>query len=756
MARISGRVVSVRHKGDGFSVFSLMVHEATPAPKDQVVTVAGSLFGLLQVTVGVTVGFIGDWAMHSKFGKQFVPSGWFPWAQTPKDIERFLSECVPEFNDPAIATLLVEKLGQDAFSALIERPAEVQALLPPGDPLRSKLDLAILGWAKAKSRTDLSTFLLEYQIDASTVRAIHEAFDTQAIRVITENPYRLVSIPGFSFALADKFAFKQGFPRNHPARFEGIILYLLRQEAQNGHLYLRRGDLPRMVDDIMRLEFMESFDIPDLSPSLLGAIDRLVERGDAFLDPSAGVYLSAHWRTERDSAKMLAQFVAESDLQVNLDTFVFEYERANGHSLSDAQRAGIEKLIQNRVLVLTGLPGTGKTTLVRAFVRLFREQKIQCSLMAPTGIAAKRLASVTGSEAYTIHRSFGYDGDQWFYRNSNKFQTDAVIVDEMSMVDQELFYHILDALHPDTILVLVGDDAQLPSVGPGNVLRELLSSDLVPAVRLTQIFRQQHTSEIVVASHIVNRGETLSLDKRPPESEFQFVHLTDEQQIANLIVQMAVKLKTKDSNFQVLTPKYDGGVGVNNLNDRLREALNPSAGQPEWKSGYFHARVGDRVMVIKNNYQLSVYNGDMGKLVEIHRDYLTVRIHGVGSGAVDTVVNIPKDIAPELLRLAYAITIHKSQGSEFDTVIFPIVKSQGRMLQRNLFYTAITRAKKKCWLLGDPFSIYKAIGNDKVVQRNTSFGRAVSEEIALLSGVRGGHGQREACQPEACQPPVGT
>ena len=162
-------------------------------------------------------------------------------------------------------------------------------------------------------------------------------------------------------------------------------------------------------------------------------------------------------------------------------------------------------------------------------------------------------------------------------------------------------------------------------------------------------------------------------------------------------------------------------------------------------------------MVIKNNYQLSVYNGDMGKLVEIHRDYLTVRIHGVGSGAVDTVVNIPKDIAPELLRLAYAITIHKSQGSEFDTVIFPIVKSQGRMLQRNLFYTAITRAKKKCWLLGDPFSIYKAIGNDKVVQRNTSFGRAVSEEIALLSGVRGGHdGQREACQPEACQPPVGT
>jgi len=353
--------------------------------------------------------------------------------------------------------------------------------------------------------------------------------------------------------------------------------------------------------------------------------------------------------------------------------------------------------------------------------------------MAPTGIAAKRLASVTGEEAMTIHRTFGFNGSAWDYNGAHKYGVGAVIVDETSMVDQELFYRILDALHPNTMVVLVGDDAQLPSVGPGNVMRELLACPHIPNVRLTQIFRQAATSAIVVASHKINKGKSPLPEQRDPESEFQFVQINDEGKIVDFIVEAAAKLKGRDANFQVLSPKYEGEVGVNILNDRLRERLNPSEpGKKEWKLGILFVREGDRLMVVKNDYGLNIYNGDMAKLISIERDFLAVRIHGIGAGAVDAMVNIPKTSAPHLLKLAYAITVHKSQGSEFDTILMPITRSQGRMLQRNLFYTAVTRARKKVWLLGDSMAVLRAIANDKVVQRNTIFGRVVSEVYEAL------------------------
>jgi exodeoxyribonuclease V alpha subunit len=397
---------------------------------------------------------------------------------------------------------------------------------------------------------------------------------------------------------------------------------------------------------------------------------------------------------------------------------------------------------------------------VKAFVRLFRATGISYLLMAPTGIAAKRLASVTGSDAATIHRTFGYNGHDWSFNSYRKFSIGAVIVDEMSMVDQELFYRLLDALHPSTMVVLVGDDAQLPSVGPGNVLRELIACEAIPHVRLTQIFRQAQRSEIVLASHRINRGEMLALDApRSADSDFQFVNCPDENIACDLVVKMAEKLKARDANFQVLAPKYDGILGVTNLNERLREALNPDVGNAEWKAGRIHFRLNDRVMIIKNDYDLNVYNGDMGKLVGIGRDDLLVKIHGIDN--INMQVRMSKDKAVEMLRLAYAITVHKSQGSEFDTIILPLVRSHGRMRQRNLFYTAVTRAKKKCWLLGEPFSVQYAIANDKVVQRNTAFGAAVSTALRQASGVFGGHvrtdeGASESAHSAAAGAPTGA
>jgi exodeoxyribonuclease V alpha subunit len=375
--------------------------------------------------------------------------------------------------------------------------------------------------------------------------------------------------------------------------------------------------------------------------------------------------------------------------------------------------------------------------------------------MAPTGIAAKRLAFVTGNDAATIHRTFGYNGRTWTFNNINKFSAGAVIVDELSMVDQELFYRLLDALHPSTMLVLVGDDCQLPSVGPGNVLRELLSCKNIPNVRLTHIFRQAQQSDIVQASHSIQRGEDLVLEGRSPKSDFQFVHCTDENVLVDLLVKIAEKLKARDANFQVLSPKYDGMCGVTNLNDRLREALNPNTGLPEWQAGRLRVRLGDRLMVTKNDYELNVYNGDMGKLHQVQNATLVVKIYGP-TPAQNRLVTFTKAKAMEMLQLAYCVTVHKSQGSEFDTIIMPIVQAHGRMRQRNLFYTGVTRARKKVWLLGDPNAVRYAIANDKVVQRNTVFGRVVHDMVQALVGVDGGHGKRNPDQKEPAGEPDGS
>jgi exodeoxyribonuclease V alpha subunit len=442
MASISGRVIAIRHKGEDFWVFTLLVDEASPAVEARTVTVTGSLFGLLQLTINTSIGFVGSWSDHPKFGRQFTTAGWVPYAKSPQDMERFLNECIPGFNDPAIASAIVTTLGDDTFNALLNDQARVQEIYLAEDPRRERLDEALIGWTGARSYSDLSVYLQDFHVDSWTVRAIQKAFGSDSIQIIRENPYRLVVIEGFSFALADRLAFRQGFAHNAPQRFEGAILSLLRQEANNGHLYLRRGDLPDLLDQMMQREFMETFDVPDVTKAILAAVDRMVAQGTAMLDPQAGVYLPTLWEFERGAAEMLSKFISRSKLDIDLDAFVSDYERVNRIELSTAQRDGIRRLVENRALVLTGLPGTGKTTLVRAFVRLFQEKRLRFVLMAPTGIAAKRLSAVTGADAGTIHRTFGYDGSSWEYSRRFKYGVDAVIVDEMSMVDMELFYRI--------------------------------------------------------------------------------------------------------------------------------------------------------------------------------------------------------------------------------------------------------------------------------------------------------------------------
>ena len=708
---LSGKVQAIIFAKDNYYVFVFDVLHPTDSDT-KVVKVRGHLHGVAQLKAGVTLSIQGKWVTHAQYGRQLVVQTWAPWAETARDVECFLTICIPDFLDAARP--LAARYGTACFDALSNTPGDVLNEFP-------NLEVAVASWGRFQTTRELAVLLRGDGLSAAIVHAALAVFGNEAGKVISSNPYRLMELPGMTFDKADKIALSIGVPLDDERRLGGAVLHVLRKHTQRGHLYTGREDVAYAVATLLGQA------APDLAQvyANLSAVNAIT------IVPGVGIYLSDMFKYEHESAQMLADNLAPVQLEVGVDAFLAEYEKNNGITLSGQQREAVRSLQRNRVLVLTGGPGTGKTTCLRALVQLFDAAHLSSRLMAPTGIAAKRLASVSGHAATTIHRALRYDGDTWGHHSGSRIVTDAVIVDECSMLTQELLYRLLDALTRDTILVFVGDDAQLPSVGPGSVLRELITCPALSCVRLTQIFRQAESSAIVMNAHRVNRGKMVDLG--PWGSDFAFEPVLDEGRLANLVVNIAAKLKARDENFQVIGPKYDGPVGVDNLNTLLRDRLNPSQGQAEVQYSNFNVRIGDRIMVVQNDYKRGVYNGDVGKVVDIERGVLITRIFGAGADGCDSLVKFP--LADEnKLRLAYAVTVHRCQGLEFDTIILPLVRSQGGMLQRNLFYTAITRAKKKCWVLGDAQAVAQAIKNDKEMQRNTRLSDIILELLAA-SGV---------------------
>jgi exodeoxyribonuclease V alpha subunit len=724
MDYLCGRVERVLYTSGTFYIFLLQVFEKKGKGKRRLVRnakVSGHFFGLTRLIPGAVFEISGEWGRHQKYGLQFKAKSWRPWARNAGEVQFFLWNCVEVFDDWGVLRKITGHLGTKAYEALAsDDRIEITSYsaVSHNEDVQDAWALATQKWRALRGVADLSDFLQGNGLSPSLVAEVFRWFGADSVKIISENPYRLMEVEGFSFSQADMLATAQGIQLGDPKRIKGGVLWAIQDQTQQGHLFVRRGDIASLMDHLAGRHGVAPFEADDLSQTVADALVELEKVGAVRVDSGVGVYMPDMYLYERESAAMLSRFLTPSELVIDLKAFLEAYESADDIVLSDMQREAIERLIANRVLVVSGAPGTGKTTLIRAFVRLFRRLKISHMLVAPTGIAAKRLATVTETNAQTVHRALRYDGFQWGHDRSDPLHTQAVICDEASMVGQELFYRLLDALNPETMLVLVGDDAQLPSVAPGNVLRELLACKALSHVRLEHVFRQAETSDIVLAAHRIRRGKTpLDLPEKE-KTEFQFEPVPEEKLIAELIVQMAAKLKSRDENFQVLSPKYEGTVGVNNLNELLRNELNPDKGQPQWSLPEFQTRVGDRLMIIKNNYDLNVYNGDIGKLTAIKRDCLTLRVHGIGR-TPDTNVDIPKEDAGLMLKLAYAVTVHRCQGEEFETIILPLVRAQGRMLQRNLFYTAVTRARKKVWLLGESDAILKAVANDKVVQRNT-------------------------------------
>lgn len=702
---LDGAVQRVVFQSGAYFIFEFLLDDEVNGRR--LWTARGHLFGLLRLTFGSPLRLSGSWGRHRKYGQQFRVKSWDPWYKDEASFRGFLTYCI-HGADAFSAEAICAKYGAATLEAL-KNPAKI---LEEVSANRKDLQATVLGWEHTMAACAVSHLLTG--VGASDVENVIRRLGAEAALLLRANPYRLLQIPGFDFAKADAFAETLGFSKSCPERVGGAILWALDHATRSGHLFLRPDQLASVA-----------LDIPSESPvqgDYGAALQRLVEEKQVRLEGVHRVYLPEYFEYERRTAQRLATLLSPAKLEIEPESFFAEFQAACRLNLSDAQKAAVTALSRSKLLVVNGLPGTGKSTSVLALVHLFKKAGLSFLLMAPTGIASKRLSLITSCPASTIHRSLGYDGNIWGHGPHDRFTADAVIVDEMSMVDMELIYRLLMALREDTILVLVGDAAQLSSVGPGNVLKELTMCTALPRVELTEIFRQSTKGDIVSNSHRINRGEFPDLGDPKSNSEFKFVSLQDDYQVRDCIVRMATKLKERDANFQVLSAKYKGVVGVNALNEALREVLNPP-GPQEWKGETQHFRVGDRLMVIKNDYKKNVYNGDVGKLVYIEHDHLVVRIYGFGE---DTQVSFSEEDAEEKLRLAYAVTVHRCQGNEFDTIIMPVVLEQGRMLQRNLLYTAVTRARRQVWLLGQKAALQRAIDNNKVTLRNTVLSRAIS------------------------------
>lgn len=662
-----------------------------------------------------------------------------------------------------VGASLVEKLrnhlGEDMVAALndAERVRTV-----PGFT-RNTAEHVSGRWAVARAHYRALEFLGDLGLPQGRIKQVWQLFGDKAQEVLSTNPWALVQMDGVTFADADAVAERLSLPcaPNNPLRVRGAVLQASNAGRGYGHLYSSTGDL---------LEAVRTCDPLMADGDIARALKGLADEGLLVLDRNTqpgtvAVYDPWSHKLEAESARLLverrttaalseqarARYIkalgddgSELSLGEAVTMALARVSAASGLTLATLQEQGVVNALTEPVSVLTGLPGTGKTTALRAVILLLQEAGVQALILAPTGIAAKRVSSVTGAPASTIHRAFqakgieggkraatysgvtgasdkGSDADGsdevWGYSEGRPHPAEIVIVDESSMVDQHVLYRILTCTRKDARLVFVGDAAQLPSVGPGNVLKSLVGSGLFPTVSLTEIYRQGGASPIVIAAHAVHRGE---VPEAPVGTDFALYPMQDEVTIAQALVAMSLKLYGARIQFQVLSPRHSGTVGVTLLNQRLREALNPKQpGLQEVRFGGEVLREDDRVMVVKNNYKLGVFNGDLAKVASIDRKAkeIEIKVHGPPVQHV----RIPFSEAVSLLRLAYAVTVHKVQGLEFDVILMPMVTSFGRQLRRNLFYTAITRARKKVALVGQYAALARAVNDSQEEARNTLF-----------------------------------
>lgn len=580
-----------------------------------------------------------------------------------------------------------------------------------------------------------TSFLLGLGIPSNLAEQVlnhYKKLDTGLVTLVRENPYVLLDVEGFSFSRADKIALDYlDVKPESEVRLKALVFYQLAQSCnRSGHLYL---DLKDFVSG--------KFDAEIPKGTVKDYVKKLIQEGKFLLEGNR-LYTATNYKSEVESAKIISKLIANRNKipffeGINPEQFILGYERIQSENvkngswkniewkdskfeLSPQQKQVIQTFLKERFIVVTGLPGTGKTSSIKALVDISKSRNLNIALMTPTGISAKRLAEKSGFEASTIHKVLGFDGVLWARGDNNRLDFDVIIIDEFSMVDQLLLYKLLLALpEKDFVLVFVGDAAQLPSVGPGNVLKELIRSGKIPHVQLTEIFRQEDTSDIVINAHLINRGITNLVSSK---KDWIFYDTQNEQDILDTIIKFASKMHEKNHNYQILSPTYKGTLGVTNLNIQLQKILNPDRNEKNtFKTDSYNYYVNDKIMIVKNDYKNEVYNGEQGLIKSINLKMKKV-----------SVLIGPKEIeysfkdAYLFLCLDYARTIYKCQSQEYNYVIMPFVNQFHVQLQRNLLYTAVTRAKKKVYIFGHQDALSKAIKNNNTSKRNTIFSSRIA------------------------------
>ena len=698
--------ITYQNADNGYTVLKCAAKNA-----QDLVTVVGIM---PDTHVGSVLALEGFWKVDAKYGRQFsVEKFEETLPATVYGIEKYLGSGLIKGVGPKFARRIVEKFGKDTLDVIEENP---DALIEVEGIGRVRVERIKKSWEEQKEIKNIMLFLQGHEVSTSHATKIFKTYGSDSISIVQENPYRLADdIWGIGFKTADTIAEKMGIEKDRFIRLRSGILYTLNKLSENGHCYAVREQLIRTAEQLLEVEGAE----------LEITLDEMLRTEDVIREEEA-IYLPPFFFSETGCAKRLLKLLASRRrVQIAVDAAASFGENQN-ITYDEVQLEAIRVALSSKVMILTGGPGTGKTTTTMGIIAAYRAAGCQILLAAPTGRAAKRMSEATGMEAKTIHRLLEYKPPEGYQRREeNPLEGDVLILDECSMIDIMLMYNLLKALPEHMTLIMVGDTDQLPSVGAGNVLKDIIASDRIPVVRLSRIFRQAQGSRIIMNAHRINKGEQIDM-RGGRDSDFFFAAKDTNEEVEDLLVKYCTENLPRYyhvdalQDIQVLTPMQRGICGAVNLNQVLQEAMNPS---PVFlRRGGTQYRLHDKVMQIRNDYDKEVFNGDIGVInhVDMEERELTVNFDGR---------EIVYDVSElEELALAYAVTIHKSQGSEYPIVVMPFTMSHYVMLQRNLLYTGVTRAKKILVLIGEKKAVWYAIRNETTADRNTKLADRLRED----------------------------